>query len=557
MAYYPLASAAKKTAAGTKFVSLDSAWLFRLGRMLGMMVLGAIVVVSPELGNHHRDVGWLLMLGWAPLAVVLDLWAEPSQRLPLQTSTDLFAIVVCSAMLPGVWFPALVLGALIIGGSVPRFAISHKFMFALVPTGFIGGMAYVAAHYNIADTWFPLVALSFGAPFCFLFGLKEQRREQELRDRINVMDSLTRMAGGIGHDFNNILTGIQGNAELAEHKLNRNHVARPYLQALMAESQKAQLFSNQLLAFSGGVVTGRARLDLRAELQGIASLLESAMPRGVRLNVETQANLPLVSGNRAQLQEIIVASILHVADSLENRPGGVGVTLRKVARRHGDELVLQARSSSTEDSTAGMSLAARQRGLGGRRFSVPAARRVLREHGGEMDVHGDWRTGLVVTLRIPGLPATQSNGIRPSAPALLVPRHVLLLEAAPRVRAVGQSLLQELGHRVTCALSDDEVLELLTADDSIDLVMLDIALVDARLLLDRIAAVRPGIPALLPDGRLRDSGLDDSELVESDSVDSARARVSFVAKPYSSAGLNSAITRVFAAPSAHRGEQPD
>ena len=168
MAYYPLASAAKKPAARTKYAALDSSALFRLGRMLGMIVLGAIVVVSPELGSLHRDVGWLLMLGWAPLAVVLDLWASPSHRLPLQTAVDLCAIVVCCAMLPGVWFPALVLGALIVGGSVPRFALSHKLMFALVPTGFIAGMAYIAAHHNIADTWFALVAIAFGAPFCFL-----------------------------------------------------------------------------------------------------------------------------------------------------------------------------------------------------------------------------------------------------------------------------------------------------------------------------------------------------------------------------------------------------
>ncbi len=73
MAYYPLASAAKKPASRTKFAGLDSATLFRLGRMLGVIVLGAIVVLSPELGSHHRDVGWLLMLGWAPLAVVREV----------------------------------------------------------------------------------------------------------------------------------------------------------------------------------------------------------------------------------------------------------------------------------------------------------------------------------------------------------------------------------------------------------------------------------------------------------------------------------------------------
>ncbi len=557
MAYYPLASATKKTAPGNLSVGVDSVWLLRLARLLGVMMLGAVVMHNPEFGSHHRDVGWMLILGWAPLALVLDIWAAPSQRLSVQIGIDLFAIVAFSAMLPGMWFSAFVIGALIVGSSVSRFAFSNKRVFALVPVGFIGGMAYVAAHYNIPNTQLPLFALVFGAPFCFLFGLKEHRREQELRDRVNVIDSLTRMAGGIGHDFNNILTGIQGNAELAEHKLNPNHVARPYLQALIAESQKAQLFSNQLLAFSGGVVTGRGRLDLRAELQGIASLLNSAMPRGVRLAVEAEANLPLVSGNRVQLQEIVVASILHVADSLEDRPGGVGVTLRKVVRRHGDEILLQARSRSEADGAASMAMGTRQRGMSSQQFSLPEARRVLREHGGEIDVHGDWRTGLVVTLRLPGLPTTQAKGMRPRVPAPLVPRHVLLLEAAPRVRVVGQQLLEELGHTVTCALSDDAVIKRLMADDSIDLVMLDIALVDALVLLDRIAAIRPGMRVLLPDARHKTSGLRRSEAMASGSHNANRTQISFVTKPYSSAGLSRAIVRVFVSPFAHPDEQMD
>lgn len=532
MAYYPLASATKKSAVHTKFAGLDMAVLFRLGRALCTIGLGALVVLSPELGSQHREVGWLLMLVWAPLAIVLDLWCGPAYRLALQTAVDLFLIVVCSAMLPGIWFPALVLGALLVGCSAPRLVISHKLLALVVMFGFTAGMAFVAAQHGIAGTQLSLVALVFGTPLCYLYGLREQRREQELRDRVNVMDSLTRMAGGIGHDFNNILTGIQGNAELAEHKLDRNHVARPYLQALMVESQKAQLFSSQLLAFSGGVVTGRSRLDLRAELQGIASLLESAMPRGVRLKVEAQQNLPLVSGNRAQLQEIVVASILHVADSLERRSGGVDVTLRKVVRRSGDELVLQARTSRSIDHVANVSREARERELGNQRFSELAAQRVLREHDGHMDVHGDWRTGLVVTLRLPGLPATLSHGLRPKVPAPLVSRHVVLLEAAPRVRAVVQNLLQELGHRVTCALSDDDVLDILQADDSVDLVMLDIAAVWAGPLLERMDTVRMGVPVLLPETQIGSGAA------------LGRENVDVVAKPYSTAGLNGAIVRL-------------
>jgi len=531
MAYYPLTSATKKAEPRSKFGGFENATLFRIGRLCGTIFLGVLIMANPELGGHYQSVGLLLILGWAPVGLMLDLWALPTHRVPLQTGVDLVAVAVCCALLPSIWVSGLVFGALIVGGSVPRFAYSHRWASVFLPAVFIAVMAGIAWQNQFDASLFPLLALTFGVPFCFLYALKELRREQELRDRINVMDSLTRIAGGIGHDFNNVLTGIQGNAELAEQKLDRNHVARPYLQALLNESQKAQLFSSQLLAFSGGVVTGRSRLDLRAELYGIASLLESALPRGVHLHIEAQPDLPLVSGNRGQLQEIIVASVLHVADTLEHRPDGVEIALRKVTRRHADELVVQARASSPANSPLAHPRHKRQTGDTAR-FSVAAARHVLREHGGDMQVHGDWRTGMVVTLRLPGLPATQSSAIRPSAPAPTVPRHVLLREVVPGVRAVGQSLLQELGHRVSCALSDDDVLERLAADDSVEVVLLDAAVADSGRLLERIEAIRPDMPVLLPD-----SGV----------LDDPRGSLSFVAKPYSSAGLNSAIARAVAA----------
>ena len=128
MSYYPIAAAAKSPVARGKFIGCGSAALFSFGRVLGPIVLGTLVVLSPDLGSSHREVGWLLILGWAPLALVLDLWVAPPRRLPLQMAIDLFVIVACSAALPDLWFPALVLGALTVGGSVPRCAPGHKLL---------------------------------------------------------------------------------------------------------------------------------------------------------------------------------------------------------------------------------------------------------------------------------------------------------------------------------------------------------------------------------------------------------------------------------------------
>ncbi len=533
--YYPLASAANKPSKRRSFLSYDSSVLFLLVRFVGIVALGIAVLNFPQLGERYADAGWLLILAFAPLSAIVEYWTPREHRLVSQSLFDLSALVFFSALLPAIWIGALVCGAFIIGSSVPRIALRHRIAFVLLPTLFLGAMGLIALYAEAVEAWLPLVAFSVATPFCLLYTLREQHHEKGLRDRENLMDSLTHMAGGIGHDFGNLLTGIQGNAELAEQKLDRNHVARPYLQALLGESQKAQLFSAQLLAFSGGVATGRERLDVRAELLGLVGLLESALPRGVTLEVQAEKQLPLVSANRAQLQEIAVGGILYVADAIKAAPSRVTVNLRWVTRRHHEELVLQIRVDTSFDSSDGASEnPVIRENLASLRFDLTRAQSIARDHEGHIDVHGNSREGRVITLRLPVLADTQSVPTRTVAPAPTVPRHLLLLERSPEIHAVVSGLLSELGHRVTSAKAEEDVVDLIQRDPGIDGVMLDRPGSRSQMLRSRIDAVRPGLPALLPESARENGG----EWAD-------RPNVNYVAKPYSSAGLNSAIKSLF------------
>jgi|GEM_PF-3066245 len=534
--YYPVTSASNKSAPGRRLLTLSAAATLRLGRLLGTISLGLIVLLNPGLGGAHQTVGWLIMLAIAPLGIIIDLWVAPRIRRPVQTAFDLSCVAFTAAMLPTAWFAALVVGALITGCSTPRFALRYKTLFFLLPGAFVGAMGWVANYYSLADTSFPLLAMALSVPFCLLHALQKQNRDEEFHGRMQLMAGLTRMAGGISHDFNNILTGIQGNAELAEQKLDRNHVARPYLRALLAESQKAQLFSAQLLAFSGGGVSGRERLDVNAELNGIVGLLESALPRRVALQIRTESDLPLVSANRAELQEILVACILHVADSIDHLPGKVRVALRTVTRRQGEELVLQIRSGGAEHKHSGERRSANRAALASLRFNVSAAAQIMEEHDGSIDVHGDWRSGMVISLRLPGLADTRSQPVRPSAPAALVARHVLLVEAKPAVRQVTHNLLQQLGHSVTSARSSKAALQAVGRDSTIEAILIGGSahrpMDGIREMLDQVSLLRPDIKVLLSDG----GGV---------AANTQPGGVAALAKPYSSTSLAAAIRRAF------------
>jgi len=532
--YYPLASAANKPTKRRSFFSFNNSLLFGLCRFVGIAALGTVVLNYPELGPRYAEVGWLLILAVAPLSAILEHWTPREHRLVAQTLFDLTGLVVFCALLPPVWEAALVLGAFVIGGSVPRIASRHRIAFVLIPTLYLAAMGLLAFYSPRVEALYPLIAFVLAAPFCLTYALREQHEEKALRDRENLMDSLTRMAGGIGHDFNNLLTGIQGNAELAEQKLDRNHVARPYLQALLGESQKAQLFSAQLLAFSGGVATGRGRLDVRSELLGVVGLLESALPRGVHLQVLAEGKLPLVSANRAQLQELIVGGIMHVADAIKVVPSRVTVNLRRVIRRHHEELVMQIRlDSASSGSDGAKQIPVIRENLASLRLDETRAQAIMRDHDGEIDIHGNRREGRVVTVRLPGLADTQSVPTRSMAPSRTVPKHLLLLESAPKIRDVVCGLLSELGHKVTSAERAEEIVDAISHDQSIDVVILDTPAPLSRILLTHIDRVRPGLPVLLPESARK--GEEDW---------AQRPNVNYVSKPYSSASLNSAIKRL-------------
>jgi len=258
----------------------------------------------------------------------------------------------------------------------------------------------------------------------------------------------------------------------------------------------------------------------------LAGLLESALPRDVRLRVRAEKSLPLVSANRAELQELAVGCILHVAGAIDLAPSEVTVKLRRVTRRHGDELVVQVRAN-TKHSGSGQTATSL-------RFDLARAQAIMKDHNGAIAVHGNRRENRVITLRLPGLADVQSAPVRNVAPDQTVPRHLLLLESVPEVHAVVCEMLSELGHRVTSAKDRGELFAAISQDSTIDAVMLSNSNPNCEALLKRIHSVRPGLPALLPES-VRDG----------DVLGIQQANVNYLAKPYSSAGLNSAIKRLF------------
>jgi len=130
------------------------------------------------------------------------------------------------------------------------------------------------------------------------------------------LESLGILAGGIGHDFNNLLAAILGNLELARLDLNSDSRARVSLEEAIAATMRAADLTRQMLAYSGKghfVVTD---IDLSALVEENGQILRSAIPRTATLELHLGRDLPYVRGDAGQLQQVVMNLLTNAAYAL-------------------------------------------------------------------------------------------------------------------------------------------------------------------------------------------------------------------------------------------------
>ena len=418
----------------------------RAARGVCVAALGVVVLFTPELGSQRYLVGWLVLLGFAPAAILVDLLVKPDHRTFAHTLFDLVGLAICSSLLPGVWHPALLIGAVVLGMSVPGYSLRAGFAYLLLPLAFGCAMAWIALSWNIAGSYLPLLATFVVIPILLLYPLLERHRAQVVADRSQVFEGLSQLAGSVGQDFNNILMAIQGNAELAAQNLERQHPGRKYLDALNAASHRATVLSAQLLAFSGDIPSGRERLDVREEILRLVSVLRLLVPTTTELKPQIAHGLPLVDADRAQLQQIIVNIVMYAANAARGTRSTLVITARRARFRSGEHLLIQV---PINDDCTLTELFSEHRTNGGQRGI--GAKRVLRfvkAHGGAIELYPATQGGAMVTLKLPVVANTAAPVTANYVPRVVAPQKICLLGEGSAVQEVTRSLLEAQGHDV-------------------------------------------------------------------------------------------------------------
>ena len=336
------------------------------------------------------------------------------------------------------------------------------------------------------------------------------------RHQSQKMDSLGSLAGGVAHDFNNMLGGIMGYADLL--LIGEQDPKRlKYLRAILAAASRSSELTQKLLAFGR---RGRNRiesLDLQAMVQDCLEMLRPSMSPDLQVVVAIEGSLR-VDGDPSQIHQVFVNLCINAIEAMPER-GSLTLTARPqvLAESIHSGLPIPAGSYvelSVADTGIGMTEAVRQRifepffttkntsGMSGTGLGLSTAYGIIHAHGGTLTVESDRGRGSTFRVLLPvgALPPAARS---PQASGSKGHGLVLLVEDEPLLRELGASVLDSLGYEATTASDGLEAVRIFRArHQDLCAVLLDLKMprMAGREAFLEILKIDPSVPVIICTG---------------------------------------------------------
>ncbi|MCX5723594.1 MAG: PAS domain S-box protein [Nitrospirae bacterium] len=162
-----------------------------------------------------------------------------------------------------------------------------------------------------------------------------ERKEAEaaldlLQDQVRQMqkmEAIGQLAGGVAHDFNNILTAILGNAEMACAKIAANHPAQTNLSRILEAGDRASRLVQQILTFTHQQEPTRTVLNLSPVVQEVLAMLRATLPAGIELTATEDAATPPILADATQIHQVLMNLCTNAWHALHDQPGRIAVDL--------------------------------------------------------------------------------------------------------------------------------------------------------------------------------------------------------------------------------------
>ncbi|MBN2445835.1 MAG: PAS domain-containing protein [Phycisphaerae bacterium] len=389
----------------------------------------------------------------------------------------------------------------------------------------------------------------------FIWDITKRRRTEEERDRLEFqlrqaqkMEAVGQLAGGVAHDFNNILTAIFGNVEMAidglESHFPAGHGLLESVRQIEKSAHRASSLTRQLLAFSRRQVIRPEVVDLNAMLRDLEKMLRRLITEDIELHLSYEADLSPIKADVGQLEQVVVNLVVNARDAM---PEGGRLSLETrsvilddtyVGTRPGAQVGPHV-SLIVSDTGIGMDAATQERVFEpffttksagqGTGLGLSMVYGIVKQADGHVAVYSE--PGRGTTFRVYWPCAKETISPRGRA-ELLDPlptgtETIMICEDDTAVRELTEHMLRDSGYRVLAASNGADALRLAAAhSEQIDLLVTDVIMpgMNGRKLADTLTAQRPNMRTLYVSGYTSDVIAHHGVLEEN---------VEFLEKPYS------------------------
>ena len=390
-----------------------------------------------------------------------------------------------------------------------------------------------------------------------LLGLTDSTEETRLKRQVaqaTKMQAVGQLAGGVAHDFNNVLTAILGTCDLMLLRHTPGDSDYDDIQQIRANSNRAASLTRQLLAFSRQQTLRPVVLQLPDVVTDISTMLRRLIGEKIQFAVTHDRDLGPVRADPTQLEQVIVNLVVNARDAMQgpNLKTGLdqGGKLTLATRRITSAEVQGMRSEIipigeytalvVQDTGGGIPpenlgkifepfFTTKEQGKG-TGLGLSTVYGIVKQSGGFIFATSDVGKGTKFTVYLPVHHASPGDLPALSAPPSEVSSwagggHILLVEDEDMVRAVATRALTRAGYTVTSASDGEEGLELVQAGGVFDMVVSDVVMpsMDGPAMAREIRKIVPGLPVLFM------SGYAEEQLREQINI----ANMYFIPKPFS------------------------
>lgn len=354
----------------------------------------------------------------------------------------------------------------------------------------------------------------------FVTDITEQKRLEVQLLQAQKLESVGRLAGGVAHDFNNMLSVILGYAQLALDKVDPCQPLHLELQEIFKAARRAADITRQLLAFARKQTIAPRALDLNDTVEGLLKMLRRLVGEEIDLAWQPDTNLWLVKMDPVQIDQILANLCINARDAI----AGTGKITIETGNVVLDESYCAAHAGflpgdyvmlAVSDDGCGMDKETLEKlfepffttkevgkgtGLG-----LSTVYGIVKQNEGFINVYSERGEGTTFKIYLPRHHAREDETNQEGAAPIPQGRgeRVLLVEDELSVLSVGKKMLEGLGYSVLAAASPGEAVEVAEMHPGeIHLLITDVVLpeMSGPELAERLKGIRPGIRCLYMSG---------------------------------------------------------